>query len=82
MDWTGASDQFGASSRRSGTTFTIQMFGPSPSGTPLAQRYLTTLTEQEDRIAAIDAQLVQARKAVTEAKKALTAGIDALSSHG
>jgi hypothetical protein len=50
-----------------------------PSGSALAQRYLTTLGEQEDRLAALNTKLSDARRAVDAARKALADAIRGLS---
>ncbi|XXX72003.1 DUF4139 domain-containing protein [Sorangium sp. So ce134] len=42
-----------------------------PAGSPLQERYLKALSEQEDRIAAVSAKLQGAREAVASAERAL-----------
>ncbi|APR87567.1 hypothetical protein A7982_12916 [Minicystis rosea] len=42
-----------------------------PAGTPLHQRYLTDLGEQEDKLDALQTQLTNARRALDDARKAL-----------
>ncbi len=50
----------------------------APARSALARRYLATLTQQEDRITAVDKQLVDARAAVHDAEQALSKYIRAL----
>ncbi|MFT3765444.1 MAG: DUF4139 domain-containing protein [Minicystis sp.] len=50
-----------------------------PAGTELHQRYLTSLSQQEDRLAALQTQLTDARRAHEAAKKALADAIRMLS---
>lgn len=50
-----------------------------PSGSALAQRYLTTLGEQEDRLTSLNARLADARRAAEAARKTLADAIRGLS---